>query len=286
MTAPVLEVHHPDDEILAAFVDNRASEETREKVIAHMAACTECRDLVVMTSDIVAEETNVVPMRKSAGRWIAPLAAAAAIGGALFFLPDVRYQVFGVSPDVLVGAASTLEKRSTPGRTSLGIEHKYEGRMRGAGEKTQDPTARVEIALGDNETSWRTNLRTRGIGQMLIATSYEEFDLAVKDLEAALANADPRERDAITIDLTAALLGRAKYPRGDDHSDAQRAYHLADEIWKRTKSPDAAWNRAAALHEMGKFAEAVEAWKQYLTVDPNSPWATEARQNIDLETEP
>jgi tetratricopeptide (TPR) repeat protein len=288
MTAPVLEVLHPEDETLAAFVDGRANEETREQVIAHIADCAECRDLVLLTSDVVREQglaatsdapMNVVPHRRVAARWIVPFAAAAAVAGWIFFIPGGREFVVGYKPEALIGPAESLHVRSTAARISLPVPYKRHIVNRGENEDDLGSKAAVVERLFDNERAMFTNQRTSGLAQLLIATNAKEFDAAVDDLEKAYGQARAEERDAVAMDLAAALIGRGAFSSiPEDH---KRAYALADDVWKRTKSPVAAWNRAAALEALGRDKEAIAAWQTYLKLDPNSEWADEARYNLD-----
>lgn len=291
MSAPVLELHHPDDETLAAFVDGRADDATRDTVMAHMAECAQCRDVVVMATEIAVEEGafeeaagNVVPHR-AAGRWLAPLFAAAAAVGAVVYIPAVRHLVVGYEPELVVAAAAPLAKRSSPGRTSMPLPWQDHLVERGAGENGDSDLgakARLYEVLADNDAALRPNARTSGLAQLSLAKDYDGFNAAVADLTKALSGAQGAERDAIEMDLAAALLGRAKFPRGDDKSDAQRAFDLADAQWKRTKSPVAAWNRAMALYYMHS-PEQDAAWRDYLSVDPNSEWAQEATRYLDTD---
>ncbi|HYH07918.1 MAG TPA: hypothetical protein VEK11_12745 [Thermoanaerobaculia bacterium] len=282
MTAPVLELYHPDDETLAAFVDDRASEEKRAMVIEHMNVCADCRDVVLMATDVAFEEPANLVRPRFGGRWLAPLAAAAAVG-AVFLIPDVRYKVFGINPGALVAASGTLVERPTEGQLSLPVPYLKHDRMRGGVEDSE--TARIAVILGNNEASLRPNRWTRGLGLLMLATTRPEYDAAVAELQEALAKADARDRDAITIDLSAALLERNAYRAGDDQPDAHRALALADEVWNRTKSPKALWNRGLALQTLRREHEANAVWNEYLKLDPDSQWAEEVRSEY-LEAEP
>src|SRR5258706_9394742 len=44
--------------------------------------------------------------------------------------------------------------------------------------------------------------------------------------------------------------------------------------------PEALFNRALILENMGLTSEARKAWQRYLDVDPGSQWATEARSHL------
>jgi tetratricopeptide (TPR) repeat protein len=47
---------------------------------------------------------------------------------------------------------------------------------------------------------------------------------------------------------------------------------------------DALFNRALLYQQMSRFADARDAWEEYLRKDATSPWADEARKRIkDIE---
>jgi CHAT domain-containing protein len=71
----------------------------------------------------------------------------------------------------------------------------------------------------------------------------------------------------------ASNLGRAAlYPQALAASDS--ALRLDENL------PEAAFNRALVLERMGLAGEARAAWTRYLTVDPSSKWAEEARSHL------
>jgi hypothetical protein len=265
MTAPELMPDCPTEETLAAFVDNLLDPEQRRIVVAHLATCGACRELVMMTTEF--QTSNVEPfVRRS---WwpqaAAGVAAAAAIVGFLMLRPT--------DMDRLGNAWASLEKRPMEARLAADLPYlEATGTPRGPGdEKSPDGSNAGAYSLAD-ETK---DPHFRGIA--LLLTGEREFlASAIDELKKAQVEAQADERDAIDLDLAAALLRRGT----DD--DVKQALSLSDDVWKRKHLPVAAWNRAVAIHMLSSDddARAVKAWQDYLAVDSTSKWAGEARQKI------
>ena len=84
---------HPDAEMLTAFAEQSISEKEREEIVAHLAGCNRCREVVFLAQTAADAEMPVVTAsqietRASGGGWFAgwklfwiPVAALAGIGG-------------------------------------------------------------------------------------------------------------------------------------------------------------------------------------------------------------
>lgn len=96
----------------------------------------------------------------------------------------------------------------------------------------------------------------------------------------ALKPEDPR----LLNDLAAALL--ALHEATGDPWQALEAIEVAKDSARLQLTPEALFNEALALEELGLPARALEAWKRYLDQDDRSAWAQEAAQRRDrLERE-
>ena len=68
---------HPDANLLAAFTERRLPAPERQDLLAHLAKCAECRDIVALTSaPAPAARARSIPL---AWRWAAGFAAAALV---------------------------------------------------------------------------------------------------------------------------------------------------------------------------------------------------------------
>ncbi|HYH45919.1 MAG TPA: CHAT domain-containing protein [Thermoanaerobaculia bacterium] len=101
------------------------------------------------------------------------------------------------------------------------------------------------------------------------------LDAALESFDFAIAAWDGRP-SWWQSDRAAALVERAEV-RGDPYDLllALEALAAADQ-----KLPEVAYNRALVLERLYLLAEAAKAWRSYLEVDPDSPWAAEARDHL------
>jgi tetratricopeptide (TPR) repeat protein len=111
-----------------------------------------------------------------------------------------------------------------------------------------------------------------GIALVLV----EKPDEAIAKLEsAARASHDAKSWS----DLAAARYAAAvQFRRPSLYPEALAASDDALRIDARL--PEALFNRALILENMGLISEARKAWQHYLEVDPGSPWANEARTHL------
>jgi cytochrome c-type biogenesis protein CcmH/NrfG len=282
MNAAVLMETCPSEETLAAFLDGRLTGQARLEVVEHLADCGECRDIVMAADEyrrmpVADENSSTADLPKvAAGRFgsrvFAPLVAAAAIVAVLFGVPSIRERIFG--PDgmeELVKAADALPKRPMAARLSGNFAYREHSAPRGPEATTEEAAVWVELAAANSEERARKaptaeNLHELGVANVLMKSRTE----AVKVLKQA-AEASPTSADILT-DLAAAYIANGDY---------QRAYDAATKAWSIEPTPAAAWNIALSLEDDGKYAEAIAAWQQYLKLDPNSEWSTEAKRRLN-----
>lgn len=273
---------HLPRESLAAFSDGNVESAERAEVINHLASCDDCRALYELVED--AKSFGVVPPTVVKGNFgrrfsVAALAAAAAVA-ILLFTPATRRWIDlkrtgGVSE--LVEATESMPKRSVKGRLSGFPYRDLKPTYRNAGSTTSDEeqwalqAAAAEIELRKGKSP--REMRALGLARLLT----DDRDAAVATLNEASAKAggdDP----VILSDLSAAYLERARLTELEkQRPDAERALAAAEKSWTIAKTPEAAWNRALAYGLAGRKQEAINAWNDYLALDPSSPWAEEAR---------
>jgi len=61
-------VDHPDPDLLTAFSERSLPEQERSQVLAHLARCGDCRDVLALS--LPAEEPSVAVIRPIRGRWL------------------------------------------------------------------------------------------------------------------------------------------------------------------------------------------------------------------------
>jgi CHAT domain-containing protein/Flp pilus assembly protein TadD len=121
----------------------------------------------------------------------------------------------------------------------------------------------------------------RTLGQYYLAK--HELDNAIDQFNHAL-RLDPNNAKAHN-DLGAALLEKGKLLTSKSEPDATQAFSASLQHLNKTLELDpsliaALFNRAVLYEYMKLLSEAEESWLEYLTKDPSSGWAEEAKQNL------
>lgn len=278
----------PSDQTLAAFIDGKLDERTRERVLEHMTRCAECRDVVLDTSELKAEgvlpadseirlPAPVVPIRRKREAW-AGLAAAAAVAVVVLLVwpRDPITKLARVAPP----------ERYNEGRL-VGFKYaKPAPNMRG--EEKEEPATKpeylpfdeayidVEKKAADHPSAH--TLHAKGDGLLVLGKPDEalkafgralQYETHQSDIGAAVqASKDWR----LLSDLAAAYIASGRYAE---------ALTAAERAWRLSKSPEAAWNRAMAAHQWFEHRnQAIGYWHDYLQIDSDSQWASEAREKL------
>lgn len=282
MTDPRLE--HLDPATIAALVDQTLDPAARAAAEAHLAACADCREVWVETSEIDSEMRGVttsepsrgvvVPSRPGSRRsWIygaAGLAAAAAIAFAV-----LSPRMFDGSADLQELVDAVGDNRRTEARLTGGFKWGPVPSVTRGSETTAD--TRVEAAAAAvldrvQEDSARA-LANAGVAEL----SLGNIDAAIQ----YLARAAERDGDSAAIwsDLSAAHLERARLL--GNATDASAALAAADRALSIDRNlAEAQFNRALALTHLSRMTEARDAWQNYLRMDEGSLWASEARTRL------
>lgn len=278
-----------EQDLVSRYVGRKLSPEEAEAFEEHYFGCDRCWAEVQAATEVraaLAEEHAgerrkpeqaqpgaVIqgPWSRTALRLVAVIAIAAAAAVVIW-----RTQ----SNSVLTTLASVArEHRTTEGRISGFSFAPYRPPqvMRGQeGESATEEDLNLAIARARKNASERPtaeNLRVLGVAYMFAG----RWDETITELEKARGN-DPADA-RILSDLAAAHYARAKQSQLDD--EFRKAYELAAAAVKANPSlPEARFNQALALQALNFKEEALEAWKEYLKLDPSSPWADEARARI------
>lgn len=279
MTAPLEMTEHISDSELAAMVEY-GPERVERRVVEHVADCGECREALMMASEIreeMAAEENVKHGDFGGGsgtRWKV-LASAAALAAALFvvFGAPLRERWFGAKgTEALAQASRTVRYRATEGRLS-GFPYQERRVMRGAKPGEEDLSLyQVEAAAAKILRDPEKDLHAVGVAYLVMSGEKRTYIDNVGVLERALAKASPDERAAVANDLAVALIAR-----GSD-ADLERAVALT----RNLQTPEAAFNHAKALELLGRNKEALAAYDAYLKVETDPQWIKEGQKNRDF----
>jgi CHAT domain-containing protein/tetratricopeptide (TPR) repeat protein len=102
-------------------------------------------------------------------------------------------------------------------------------------------------------------------------------DAAIKSLKPLWEQS--RDDDSLRLDLATALFARAEATNNTaDYNDALAL--LEKVLQSDPRNLTALFNEGIVLERLFFFQGAIEAWNKYLAVDSHSPWADEARANL------
>jgi CHAT domain-containing protein/tetratricopeptide (TPR) repeat protein len=172
-------------------------------------------------------------------------------------------------------------QRPIEARSSANFEYAPLSETRGAPAKITDEKAyrRAELLLLE-----ASNARaSHALG--LLYLSDKKFDEAINEFNTALS-ANPSD-SKIQGDLGAAYFEKAKQDAdAGRNDDSAKNLALSLKSLNRALEIDGAqleplFNRALVLEKLGADNQAREAWQKYLEKDAVSPWANEARSNLE-----
>jgi CHAT domain-containing protein len=280
-TQPITEC--PGSEILGAFAEGLLTPAERRQVVEHVDRCARCQAEVAALGTFAGETAE--PGRSGLRQWW--LAAAAAVvvvlGGAFLFWRMARPGNF-VAP--LVAAAEPLGYRPIEARLTGGFRWaEFRGAVRSTTSEDRNPK-RLKLAGAAGESLQRAE-QDRGAGAQhaaaIAALLIEDPNGGIERLRKLTAD-HPLDASAWN-DLAAAHLDAAV--RFGHASELPLALAAVDRALRiDPKMPEALFNRALIVERIGLIEEARQAWQQFLTVDPASEWAREARARLDALPRP
>jgi tetratricopeptide (TPR) repeat protein len=274
----------PDPETLAAFIDGKLTGREREEVVAHLADCADCYFVFSESVRAAAPADREAADNRSRFRVIQEW----------FARPRVMWSsVAGLAAAAALAVAVIGPWRASPTRdlqllvAAVGTERTFEPRLTGGfayGPVTvtrgpsAEPPPDVRIATAQIDKSaqaHRTPETLHVLGISYLVTG--DVARAVSTLEEAANRPSPDAQ--VLSDLAAAYVVRAT--QANQPQDLAKALAAADRAAKANpKLAEALFNRAYAMERMGLNSEAQQAWQEYLKIDPNSAWASEARAHL------
>jgi tetratricopeptide (TPR) repeat protein len=269
-----------DDETVASFVEGTIDAEGRTRVVAHVATCADCYELVaeVLRLDSELQPKAVVPPltfpvpaptaapARSNRRMFVAAAGILAVAASVLFVVSNR----GSQLDPLVEIVGN--ERLTLARPTGGFRYgALKSPVRGSGSD-ENYTLLAEAATL-RERAERTNaagdLHAAGVAQLLVGDDARGITL----LESAVTATPDDAR--FRADLGAAYMSRFAN-RGND-SDAEAALAAFDQALAELPTLAEAWfNKAVLLERMNRPKEALTAWDRYLALPAEEGWREEA----------
>jgi cytochrome c-type biogenesis protein CcmH/NrfG len=261
--------------VLHRFVEGTLTRTSARDVAIHIDICRDCRFIVRETMELLRDDGELLtedssePSGSGRGWWLA-LAAAVIIGFVVvwFLVPAGAGRRFD-------RALETTPVRTVEGRLAKVPYVEYQSH-RGKGERAVP--ARLEAlardVLEETPENDAREWHRRGIASLVAG----DPSAAVNALKRA-AQLDARNA-LYWSDLSAARIAQGMKARdpgvlANATRDAQRALKLAPDL------PEAHFNVALSFERRQLFNEARFAYERYLTFDPSSGWASEARSRRD-----
>jgi CHAT domain-containing protein len=161
-----------------------------------------------------------------------------------------------------------------------------EGRLAGFPWAPRFANARSEPSLTALRSAAESVLSDESVkprDAAVAALLYGRTAIAVERLESLTSRGDASDND--WSDLAAAMLEKARAT--NDPESSSHALVAADRALAINPfSPQARYNRAIALEQLGLTAAAAKAWRHYLELDGSSDWAREARERLAAASAP
>jgi tetratricopeptide (TPR) repeat protein len=282
----------PSEETLAAFIDGRLDDETRRRVVEHMANCTECYETFLGATEWGREggvwESSATNLR-TRRTWTVRIACVGAAAALVIIVGQPLHQWyesrFANGRIALVAVANRFPYRSIASRLTGGFEYRRLHVTRGMNDDEPDREGEITkiyaiAARNATDASSVRELHAFGAAELLLGRA----DAAADALEQAIMHETGRSRvvDAVISSHNTLLLtdlGAAYYQRFQlvgDPGDLLKSLQASQKALELGRTPEAAWNRALALEARRQTADAQRAWRDYLTLDKTSSWAREA----------
>ncbi len=274
----------PADTELAAFVDGELAADARARLVTHLAACDDCREIVAMASLEASQRalplTSVPWFRRR--RLLVGLAAGLAASLAVVLIPSDPQPPASAWSDI---AAALGPERTVAARLSLEDTYRPLASPTRSAPASAAPVdfelaavaARLrEVAEREPTTA---NLHAAGVAALMQGST----DEALRALAQAATSA--RVDAATYADLAAAYAARAARPTSPAAATADwlSAVQAAERACAVDPALPGGWfNRALALEGLGR-AEASQAWQDYATRFPTDDgWRAEALGRVHV----
>ena len=286
-----------DAATLAAYVDGTLDSAGRSRVVAHLASCEDCYELVAevirteteleeRTADdslSLADEEKPQPAQAKPVFWSKPVRFATT-GGLLAVAATALFFVIerGTALDPLVTVVGS--ERLTEARPTGGFQYgPLRSATRGPAEANDVQLRVVAEQLRERaaRTSAAEDVHALGIAQLLRG----EIDSSIASLESA-ARSKPNDA-AYRADVGAAYMTR--FLQQNNQSDAAAALDSLDKAIALSPSAPAreAWfNKALLLERLNRRDEALNAWNRFIALPDQSGWRDEGIRHRDALQQP
>jgi len=272
----------PDPEALAAFIEGNTYGLEQASIERHIAVCDCCFAHIVFTvreRRAHALREREQRDRQRARRWWLPMAAAAAIAGIAVGIlwprseKDIMTQLVHAAPHT----SRTVRARLSGGFSWAPLRTVMRGGANTRSAEDWEFFSVVGSVLEKTADDQSVHMRHAAAVAHLLVGEQEEATATLQKMVSSTM--DPR----IWNDLAASLYEQSVRSDGEDMAIAKQALAAVDAALHLDRTlPEALFNRALILESLGRQDIARSAWEGYLAVDPDSGWATEAREHLRL----
>jgi putative zinc finger protein len=230
----------------------------------------------------------------------AAAAVAAAVVAAIVVLPG---HLGSNDMNAVVKASDQLAYRPSMARLSADFPYRQKRpQWRGIESGNEQNTSieaselnlmsvRAHILEAAGKSPSASQLHAMGVASLLMK-KVEETENGVSFLEDALrAESKQKEiEDAIRVSQNATLLNDlaaayvtllARKPPPNASQVQMRAAAAVNRAWELQKTPQIAWTRAVVTNLFNEKKKTIEAWQDYLKLDPGSDWSREATKELN-----
>ncbi|HKO42390.1 MAG TPA: CHAT domain-containing protein [Pyrinomonadaceae bacterium] len=241
------------------------------------------------TSKLRERENRVIKFSRSFwSRWPAPAYVGLAATLILIVVGALLWRSYSSNSDIERGLLALNEayRQQRPSEARItGFSYAPPPATRGAADKfdyiARDRAGRL---LHHAAHAQGTPSALHALGRLYLAE--RQYDKAIDQFGLALRSAPDDAR--LHSDVGVAFMERANHSASGNSDGAKsldfaRALeHLNRALTLDASFPDALFNRALLHQSMNVPRQAADDWKNYLQLDPSSPWAEEAHRNLKL----
>jgi len=295
-----------EDELIEQYLGEELSAVQRTQFEENFLSTTERRQKFIVARSLnryatakAAVETDAVVQDASKDRkrkkpfsfwptWPVPVYGGLAAVIVLIIAAGFLWRSYSRNQDIERGlfALNEAYRQQRPGEariTSLSYAPPPSTRGGSADQFDYKARDRAERLLQDAAHEQSSVASLHALGQLYLAE--RQYDKAIEQFEAALASAPNDAR--LHSDLGAALFERGNHPSAGNEGAKLADFARSLEHLNKARSLDPSLRDAlfnlALLHEsMNVPRQAADDWRQYLELDPNSPWSAEARNRLKL----
>lgn len=290
-----------EDELIEDYLDEALSADERERFTRFFLLSRQRREKLELIQNLRKYARKSVPQpavqpseeKKRFFGWqrlfSSPAFRFAVLALFVFALGFVVWRVGFYQSDVERGLAQLQAayrgQRPIESRSTANFEYAPHIVTRGdegaiADTKARDRAERLLLDATEDTANAKAH---HALGLFYLAE--KKFDKAINEFNLALKIAPDKAK--LHSDMGAAYLEKAKVAEQEEkgeeffaNSDAALKY-LNQALELNENIPEALFNKALILQKMRLPNEAQKAWRQYLEIDSVSPWADEARENLE-----